>query len=126
MLSNTKASIEKKAYQCVYFRRRLKCTGFGISVLTSVHRCVVEGVLASCITVCYGNCSAVDRMALQWVVGFAQQIIDSSLPLISEIYFSMFRNKACCIMKDSPHPVNGPFPPSPQAGGCASGPEPPS
>lgn len=43
---------------------------------------MAESVLASCITVWYGNCSASGWQALRWVIMAAQRTFSSSLPTI--------------------------------------------
>lgn len=102
-------SLKKKAHQRVYSVRRLKQAGLGTPVLTSFHRCAVESILTSCITVWYGNCSAADRKALQRVVKTPEKICGSSLPPVSDIYASRCRSKATSIMKDATHPAHSLF-----------------
>ena len=46
----------------------------------------VQGILTSCITAWYGNCSASDRKALQRVVRTAQYITGAKLPAIQDLY----------------------------------------
>lgn len=63
--TNTSCLI-REAHQCLYFPRRLKCSGLGRSLLTPFYRGVVESVLSSCIIVWQGGCLVVEKKALQW------------------------------------------------------------
>ncbi len=52
-------SLSKKAQQRLHFLRRLKRASLPPPILTTSYRGTIESVLTSCITVWYGNCSAV-------------------------------------------------------------------
>lgn len=73
------------------------------------HRYAVENILTSCTTVWYGNCSAVERKALQQVVISAQRITINCLPSATDIYISRCRNIAASILMDPSHPTHGLF-----------------
>ena len=64
----------KKAQQRLFNFRRLKKFGLSPKALTNFYRCTIESILAGCITAWYGNCSALNRKALQRVVRSAQRI----------------------------------------------------
>ncbi len=106
-------SVIKKANQRLDFLRRLKRAGLITAALSSFYRCAVESILTSCATVSFGNCSAADRKALQWVVKSAHRITGSSFPNIEDIYSSRCRDRAVSIIKDSFHPAYGLFTPLP-------------
>ncbi len=99
----------RKAYQHLYFLRKLRRAGLGSSVLRSFYHCAVESVLCTCITVCHGSCTAAERKALQRVVGAAQRTMGSRLPTITDLYTARCRGRALHIMKDSTHPAHGLF-----------------
>ncbi|KAF7647761.1 hypothetical protein LDENG_00167370 [Lucifuga dentata] len=122
--SNT-ATIVKKAHQRLYFLRKLKHAGLSTPVLTSFYRCVVESILTSCITVWYGNCSAADRRALEWVVKSAQKTISSTYPP-SATFTSTGAGRTPALSRTPATLLMDCLPPSLQAGGyTASEPEPP-
>lgn len=99
--------------QQLYFLRRQKRAGLGNSVLISFYRGALESILTSSLTVLFGNCSATDKKALQWVVKSAQRITGSSFPTVEDIYSSGCRDRAASIIKGSSHPGNRLFTPLP-------------
>ncbi|XP_026119738.1 cellular tumor antigen p53, partial [Carassius auratus] len=58
-------TIVRTAHQGLYFLRRLKRFGISSNIMSNFYRCTIESILTSCITVWYGNCSSLDRKALQ-------------------------------------------------------------
>ena len=66
--STNVSELIKKAQQWLYFLRTLKKAQLSLRILMSFYRCSFESILTHCITVWYGNCSVVDRKALQQVV----------------------------------------------------------
>ncbi|TWW63281.1 hypothetical protein D4764_03G0002890 [Takifugu flavidus] len=66
------SSLVKTAHQRLFFLRTLKKHHLSSDILVNFYRCSIESILTSCVTVCYVNCSASDRKALQKVVKTAQ------------------------------------------------------
>ncbi len=58
-------SLNKKGQQRLHFLHRLKRASLPPPILTTFYRGTIEGVLTTCITVWYGNCTAADRKTLQ-------------------------------------------------------------
>ncbi|KAK3529508.1 hypothetical protein QTP70_031750, partial [Hemibagrus guttatus] len=77
-------SITKKAQQRLYFLRRLRKAHLPPPILTMFYRGNIEGVLSSCITAWFGNCTVSDRRTLQRIVRTAEKIIGVSLPSIMD------------------------------------------
>ena len=50
------------------------------------YRCTIESILSGCITACYGNCTAHNRMGLQSLVRSAQHITGSKLPALHDTH----------------------------------------
>ena len=94
----------KKAQQCLFNLRRLK--KFGLSPKTHFYRCTIESILSGCITAWYGNCSALNRKALQRVGRSAQRITGGKLPALQDPYTTQCHRKAKMIIKDSSHASN--------------------
>uniref|UniRef100_A0A8L0DMF9 Reverse transcriptase domain-containing protein n=1 Tax=Oncorhynchus mykiss TaxID=8022 RepID=A0A8L0DMF9_ONCMY len=104
-------SIVKKAQQRLFNLRRLKKFGLSPKALTNFYRCTIESILAGCITACYGNCSALNRKALQRVVRSAQRITGGKLPALQDTYTTRCHRKAIKIIKDINHPSHCLFTP---------------
>ncbi|XP_073675260.1 interferon-induced very large GTPase 1-like [Garra rufa] len=102
-------SLNKKGQQRLYFLRRLKRASLPTPILTTLYRSTIESVLTTCITVCYGNCSAADRKTLQRTVNTAAKIIGASLPSILDIFHARCSSKASSIVKDPTHPSHNLF-----------------
>ena len=94
----------KKAQQRLFNLRRLKKFGLSPKALTNFYRCTIESILAGCITAWYGNCSALNRKALQRVVRTAQRITGGKLPALQDTYTTRCYRKAIKIIKDINHP----------------------
>ncbi|KAI3367589.1 hypothetical protein L3Q82_026435 [Scortum barcoo] len=56
---------------------------------------IIESILTSCITVWYGNSTAVDHKHLQRVVRTADKIIRVPLPSVQDIYHRRVHRRAC-------------------------------
>ncbi len=97
-------AVLKKAYQCLFFLRRLRKFGMSPSILRSFYSCTVESILTGCITTWFGNSTAGNRRALQRVVWTARHIVGSELPSLQDIYTRRCIRKARRIIKDSNHP----------------------
>ncbi len=97
----------KKAQQCLHFLRRLKRASLLPPILTTFYRGTIESVLTSCITVWYGNCSAIDCKTLQRTVNTAAKFI---VPLSPPSWiFSLHDAPAKQIVKDPTHPSHSLF-----------------
>ena len=68
--------------------RRLKKFGLSPKTLTNFYRCTIESILSGCITTWYGNCTALNRKALQMVVQSAQHTTGVKLPALHDTYSS--------------------------------------
>uniref|UniRef100_A0A8C7KC88 Transposase Tc1-like domain-containing protein n=1 Tax=Oncorhynchus kisutch TaxID=8019 RepID=A0A8C7KC88_ONCKI len=104
-------SIVKKAQQRLFNLRRLKKFGLSPKALTNFYRCTIESILAGCITAWYGNCTALNRKALQRVVRSAQRITGGKLPALQDTYTTRCYRKAIKIIKDINHPSHCLFTP---------------
>jgi hypothetical protein len=54
-------------------------------------RCTIESIMLSCITAWYGNCTALNRKALQRVVRSAQRTTGGKLPALHDTYTTCHR-----------------------------------
>ena len=61
-------SVVKTVQQHLFNLRRLKTFGLSPKTLPNFNRCTIESILSGCITAWYGNCTALNRKALQRVV----------------------------------------------------------
>uniref|UniRef100_A0AAZ3NMA7 Alkylated DNA repair protein AlkB homologue 8 N-terminal domain-containing protein n=1 Tax=Oncorhynchus tshawytscha TaxID=74940 RepID=A0AAZ3NMA7_ONCTS len=104
-------SIVRKAQQRLFNLRRLKKFGLSPKALTNFYRCTIESILAGCITAWYGNCTALNRKALQRVVRSAQRITGGKLPALQDTYTTRCYRKAIKIIKDINHPSHCLFTP---------------
>ncbi len=96
-------SVVRKAHQR-HFNRRLKKFGLSSKILRQFYSCTVESVLTGCITVWYGNCTTLNRKALQRIVQTAQHIIGGELPSLQDIYTQRCVRKSRKIIRDYCHP----------------------
>jgi pantothenate kinase type III len=87
-------SAAKKAKERLFNLRRLKKFGLSSKTLTNFYRCTIKSILSGCITAWYGNCTALNRKALQRVVRSAQHITGGKLPALLEIYSTQCHRKA--------------------------------
>ena len=78
-------TVVKRTRQNLFPLRRLKIFGMGPQILKRFYSCTIESILTGCITAWYGNCSASDRKALQWVVRTAQYITGTKHPTIQDV-----------------------------------------
>jgi hypothetical protein len=97
-------NVVKKAQQCLFNLRRQKKFGLSPKTLTNFYRCTIESILLGCITAWYGNCSALNRKALQRVVRSAQRITSDKLPALHDTYSTRCHRKVKKIIKDFNHP----------------------
>ncbi|KAI4873905.1 hypothetical protein NFI96_008067 [Prochilodus magdalenae] len=96
--------VVKKAQQRLFFLRRQRRFGMDPRILRTFYTCTVENVLTGSITTRYGNCTAIERKALQRVVRTAQYITGVQLPNLLDLYTSRCLRKTRRILKDSTHP----------------------
>ena len=101
--SNHIKTVVKREQQHLFPLRRLKRCGMGPQILKKLYSCTIESIQTSCITAWYGNCSASDHKALQWVVRTAQYT-GPKLPAIQDLYNKRCQRKAHKIVRDSSHP----------------------
>jgi hypothetical protein len=73
-------SVVRKAHQCLFFLRRLKKFGLSSKILRQFYSCTVQSILTGCINAWCGNCTALNRKALQRIVQTAQHIVGGELP----------------------------------------------
>jgi hypothetical protein len=96
-------TVVKRARQNLFPIRRLRRFGIGPQILQGFYSCTIESILTGCITACYGNCSASDHKALQWLVYTAQYITwghASCHPAIQDLYTRWCQRKTLKIVKD--------------------------
>ena len=79
-------SVVKKAQQHLFNLSRLIQCSLSPKSLTNIYRSTIESILSGCVTVWYGNCSALNRKALQRVMQFAQRITGGKLPALQNTY----------------------------------------
>ena len=84
--------------------RRLKKCGLSPKTLTNFYRCTIESILLGCITAWYGNCTALNRKALQRVVQSAQQVTGGKPHAFQNTYSTRCHRKDKKIIKDNNHP----------------------
>ena len=72
-------------------------------ILTNFIRCTIESILASCITVWYGSCTARDRKVLRSVVRSAEFIIGRGRRALQDTYHTRCLRKPGRILKDCYH-----------------------
>ena len=106
-------SVVKKSQQRLFNLRRLKKFGLSPKTLTNFYRCTIESILSGCITAWYGNCTALDRKALQRVVRSAQHITRGKRPALQDTYSTRCHRKAKKIIKDITQPIHCLFTPLP-------------
>ncbi len=97
-------SVMRKAHQHLFFLRRQKKFGLSSKILRQIYICTLESILTGCITTGYGNCTTLNRKALQRIVQTAQDIVGCELPSLQDIYTQRCVRKARKIIRDSCHP----------------------
>uniref|UniRef100_A0A8C7T6I6 Reverse transcriptase domain-containing protein n=1 Tax=Oncorhynchus mykiss TaxID=8022 RepID=A0A8C7T6I6_ONCMY len=112
-LSTHTDSVVKKAQQRLFNLRRLRKFGLSPKTLTNFYRCTIESILSDCITAWYGNCTALNRKALQRMVRSAQRITGDKLPALHDTYSTRCHRKAKKIIKDINHLSHWLFTPLP-------------
>lgn len=93
----------KKARQRLFCWRTRRKNNLSAAIRGHFYRCATESILATWITVWYGNCSGADREALHRVVKSAQGITRTSLPAIGDVQEQRRLRRMRSILKDSPH-----------------------
>jgi gmma-aminobutyric acid receptor subunit gamma len=71
--------------------------------LINFYRCTIESILSGCITAWYGNCTTLNRKALQRVVQSSQCITGGKIPALQDTYSSRCHRKARKIINDNNH-----------------------
>ncbi|KAI4882563.1 hypothetical protein NFI96_002445 [Prochilodus magdalenae] len=94
--------VVKKAQQRLFFLRRLKRFGMDHHILRTSYTCTVESILTG--STYYGNCTAIERKALQRVVRTVQCITRVQLPNLLDLYTSRCLRRTRRVLKDSTHP----------------------
>lgn len=84
----------KRALQRLHFVRLLKKAGLSRQPLTMTDRGLMESILTSGITVCYGNTTLAERKSLQRVMKTAERIIGYDFPSMGTIYTQRCRRRA--------------------------------
>ena len=105
--------VVKKAQQRLYCLRRLKSFKVSPRILRAFYSSTIESVLTSGFTAWYGNCTALDRKALQRVVRSAQRTVGGELPSLQELHVRRCTAKADSIIKYRHHPSHRLFDPLP-------------
>ncbi len=102
-------SIVKKAQQRLYFLHQLKTINLPQTHMTQFYSDVIESVLCSSITVCFGSASKSDIRRLQRTVRTAERIIGVHLPNLQDLYYSRVKKRAGNIITDPSHPRHNRF-----------------
>ena len=105
--------VVKKAQQRLYCLRRLRTFSVSPRILRAFYSSTIESVLMSGSTAWFGNCTDLDRKALQRVVRSAQRIVGGELPSLQEIHDQRCVAKAHSIIKDRHHPSHRLYDPMP-------------
>ena len=84
----------------------------GGATLTNFYRCRIKSILSDCIAAWFGNCTALNRKALQRVVQSAQRITGGKLPSLQDTYSTLCHRKAKNIIKNNNHPSHFLFTPA--------------
>ena len=84
----------------------LKKFGLSRRALTVFYRYIIESILSSCITACYGNSTATDRKALQRVIRAVEFTIGCTLPALQDTYHTRCRRKAKMIIRNPVLPAS--------------------
>jgi hypothetical protein len=92
--------VVKKVQQQLFNLGRLKKCGLALITLTNFYRCTIEGILSSCITAWYGNCTVCNRRGFQRVMWSAQCITRGPLRALQDIYSTRCHRKAKKIIKN--------------------------
>jgi hypothetical protein len=79
-------SVVKKAQQLLFNLRRLKKFSLSPNTLKIFYRCTIESILSGCVTAWYGNCTFLNRKALQRFVRSAQRNTRGKLPALQDTY----------------------------------------
>lgn len=69
----------------------------------------IESILSSCITICFGNCTASDHNTLQWIVRAAEKVIGVPPLSLQDIYHQHCIRRACSILKEKKKTLHIPF-----------------
>ncbi len=102
-------SIVKKAQQRLYFLRQLGKFNLPQELLKQFYSAIIESVLCTSITVWFSSATKSDLRRLRRVVWTAEQIIDTTLPTLQELYLSRVSKRAGKITLDPSHPAHSLF-----------------
>ncbi|XP_029607885.1 uncharacterized protein LOC115193031 [Salmo trutta] len=96
LIANGDKTAYREEVRCLFNFRRLKKFGLGPRVLKKFYSCIIKSISTSCITVWYGNCTDINRKALQRVV---QRVVRTA----QDIYSRQCLRKSRKTIKDSRH-----------------------
>lgn len=84
--------------------RGLKQAHLPHHLMINFYSSAIKSILKYCCQVWFSTCTKENRTDLQWVVRVAERIINTSQPLLKDIYSSRLQKKTSCIVKASAHP----------------------
>lgn len=99
--------------QRLYFLRQLRKFNLPQELLIIFYTAIIQSVLCTAITVCFGSSTKQDRIRLQQTIRSAERIIGADLPSIQDLYRSRVRKRAGTISADPSHPGHNLFEPLP-------------
>ncbi len=102
-------SIVKKSQQKLYFLRQLRKFNLLQELLKQFYSAIIESVLYSSITVCFGSATKTDIRRVKRTVRTAERIIGAPLPSLQELYTSRVRKRAKKVTLDPSHPAHSLF-----------------
>ena len=97
--------IISKARQRLYFLRKLKSFHVNKSILMNFYIYIIQSVITTSIIVWYDKISCVHKTKLNSIIRTCENIINTSLPSLEEIYLQRMKDKTCKILKDQFHPA---------------------
>ncbi len=102
-------SIVKKAQQRLCFLRQLRKFNLPQELLNQFYSAIIESVLCTSITVWFSSATKSDLRRLRRAARTAEQIIDTTLLTLQELYSSRVSKRAGKITLDPSHPAHSLF-----------------
>ena len=94
-----------KARQRLYFLRKLKSFQVNKSILHNFYIYIIQSVMTSSITVWYDKITCAHKTKLNSIIRTCENIINTNLPSLEDIYIERMRDKTSKILKDKFHPA---------------------
>ena len=103
--NNNCDKIISKARQRLYFLRKLKSFQVNKSILHNFYIYIIQSVMTSSITVWYDKITCAHKTKLNSIIRTCENIINTNLPSLEDIYIERMRDKTSKILKDKFHPA---------------------